>query len=164
LEEIEEEEIENSSLEVKFEKKNDANAKVNEDESIPECEFDCKQNVNGLAHLEELEEPYDPWSYIPPVPQRPGSNYQTDQKPPQLIVPDKKNLSQAGRIKLEKPSYDNLNDVIESLDNTSFRGSLNEDALDDDYTSRGDSSNTPASRRVYYLKPQSPPQRNNELS
>jgi len=53
LEEIEEEEIENSSLEVKFEKKNDANAKVNEDESIPEYAFDCKQNVNGLAHLEE---------------------------------------------------------------------------------------------------------------
>jgi len=64
-------------------------------------------------------------------------------------LPDKKILSQAGRIKLEKPaSYDNLNDVIESLDNTSFRGSLNEDALDDDYTSRGDSSNTPASRRL----------------
>jgi hypothetical protein len=54
LEEIEEEEIENSSLEVKFEKKNDANAKVKEEESIPDSEFDCKQNVNnGLAHLEE---------------------------------------------------------------------------------------------------------------
>jgi hypothetical protein len=64
-------------------------------------------------------------------------------------LPDKKILSQAGRIKREKPaSYDNLNDVIESLDNTSFRGSLNEDALDDDYTSRADSSNTPASRRL----------------
>lgn len=47
LEEIEEEEIENSSLEVKFEKKNDANAKVKEEESILEYAFDCKQNMNG---------------------------------------------------------------------------------------------------------------------
>ena len=36
LEEVEEEEVENSSLEVKFEKGNDANPKVKVEESIPD--------------------------------------------------------------------------------------------------------------------------------
>ena len=36
LDEVEEEEVENSSLEVKFEKENEANAKVKEEESIPD--------------------------------------------------------------------------------------------------------------------------------
>ena len=53
LEEIEEEEIENSSLEVKFEKRIDANCKGDVDESIPEYAFDSKRDVDGLAHLEE---------------------------------------------------------------------------------------------------------------
>jgi hypothetical protein len=49
------------------------------------------------------------------------------------------------------------------LENTSFRQSLNEDALDDDFTSRGDSSNTPASRRIINQKPQTT-HKVNELS
>ncbi len=75
----------------------------------------------------------------------------------------KKKSSQLSKIKLELSSYDDLNQAVRSLDNTSFRESLDEEALDDDYTSKADSSNTPASRRIIYQRPQTP-QRNNEFS
>jgi ABC-type tungstate transport system permease subunit len=62
------------------------------------------------------------------------------------------------------PSYEDLNKAIESLENTSFRESLNEDALNDDFTSRGDSSNTPVSKKMIFQKQKPNPNTNNEHS